>query len=131
MQPFILNATDTTPTIVFDPAKNNFEITGESRPENTRAYYEPVFSWIKKYAASLTDVKNMPPIILLVQLDYFSSTSAKYIANLLTQFEAVIKRGRQVQVLWRYRKEDTQIKESGEQFQKILAIPFVFESFED
>ena len=131
MKPFILNASDTTPHIYFDPDKDKFEFFGESRPENTGAYFEPVFKWIKEYGSQMNGSGAGKQISLNVQLDYFSSTSAKYIANMFFLFESLVAKGCIVQVLWRYRTADLQIRESGEQFQKILHIPFVFEKFED
>lgn len=123
MQALNLKSTDSTPEIVFDPATNHFEIIGESRPENVKAYYEPVIDWVKKYVENFTSGNK---IIIKVKLDYFSSSSAKYIMNILARFEEVTQKQGNVEVYWFYHPEDQMIKEAGEEFEKILNVTFKY-----
>jgi hypothetical protein len=37
-----LSATDTTPAVTFDPARNLLRFAGESYPEDVTAFYHPV-----------------------------------------------------------------------------------------
>src|ERR1039458_8236255 len=86
MDNFILQETEDTPKIVFDPAKNIFEISESSHPENPIAFFKPILSWIEEYA------KNPNPLTeVSFKLDYFNSSSAKYFLNVLRSFEQIRK----------------------------------------
>ena len=52
MEPLKILASDTSPAINFDPKKGKFQIAGNSLPENSRGFYEPVVEWLDKYADS-------------------------------------------------------------------------------
>jgi hypothetical protein len=131
LQPFISVATESTPHILFDPGQSIFEMKGESRPENAKAFYDPLIDWIRIYCDwSLGHIEhpgNEAQLILNVHFDYFSSASAKYLMNIFARMEELYRGGRKIEIHWVYNEIDIEMKESGEEFQKLLSIPFVFE----
>lgn len=128
MQPLIIVATESTPHIIFDVTKNVFEMKGESRPENTKAFYDPVIDWVKKFCAQTLEQKNRTQkISFTIFFEYFSSSSAKYLMNIFARLEELHKNNIPVEVKWVFNDIDIEMQEAGEEFQKLLTLPFKFE----
>ena len=124
MNAFLIDPSDFSPKVVFDPTKNIFEISGESRPENTSKFYVPLLEWLTQYQSVLywekDKVNNIPTKTFEFKLDYFNSTSAKFIMDLLMQLDKMAQEGYPILVKWFYDKRDEDMKESGEEFSKLL-----------
>ena len=124
MNALLIDPSDFSPKVVFDPVKNQFEISGESRPENTSKFYVPILDWLVQYQSVLYWEKDKfgqaPPRVFEFKYDYFNSTSAKFIMDLLMQLDKMAQDGCSVQVKWYYDKRDEDMKESGEEFSKLL-----------
>lgn len=124
MDSILLEATATTPKIIIDPVNNKFEISGESRPENTGKFYTPIIEWFEAYRADLYFQKNnfgkSKKLTIDFKLEYFNSTSAKFILDIFYSLEKTQKEGYDVEVVWNYDARDTDMKESGEEFSKYV-----------
>ncbi len=120
MDSILLEATATTPKVILDPATDKFEITGESRPENAAKFYMPIIAWFDNYKSVLYFQKNgfgkAKAFSVNFKLDYFNSTSAKFILDIFYQLEKIKKDDFEVEVIWHYDARDTDMKESGEEF---------------
>ena len=62
------NAEEDTPSIIFDPKNNKFEISGNSYPENSSEYYTPILDWMDQYCAKPNKYTK-----IVFKLDYFRS----------------------------------------------------------
>ena len=120
MDSILLEATATTPKVIIDPTINKFEISGESRPENTAKFYTPIIEWFENYNSVLYFQKNSggktKKTSMEFKLEYFNSTSAKFILDIFYKLDKMQKDGYDVEVVWNYDKRDTDMKESGEEF---------------
>jgi hypothetical protein len=121
MEPLIINATDSTPSIVLDKTKGIFEITGNSLPENVLAFYEPAISWIKSYINEPNDNTT-----LVFKLTYLNTASSKTIFSLMALLEQLIDKGKPVQIDWWYMEIDEDTLEAGKEYEGMLKIPFKF-----
>jgi len=88
MKKLNIAATEKSPKVIFDPDHNLFEMEGNSRPENVRDFYYPIIetlnSFFEKYIAKKDfDLKNEKPFKFNFKLDYFNSSSAKFISDIL------------------------------------------------
>ncbi len=132
MDAIILEPTATTPKVIIDPSKDKFEISGESRPENAAKFYTPIIAWFDNYKSVLYFQKESfgkaKSVNMDFKLEYFNSTSAKFILDIFYQLEKIKKDGFEVEVIWNYDARDTDMKESGEEFSSYvpgLAVKYV------
>jgi len=131
MEALIVNAEDFTPSIILNPNINKFEISGKSRPENVRDFYEPVLSWFDNNTSSLIanfkDFYNdSNPFKFDFKLVYFNSSTSKMLYDILKKIKNIQNQGITVQINWYYNEEDEEILESGDELSKAVNIPFNF-----
>ena len=126
MDSLIIEATEDSPKINFDTTSNRFIISGESRPENAGKFYTPVINWIVKYEESLTDKKNSITLVFVFKLDYFNSTSAKYIMDILLVLKQFVDDGYKVNVEWHYDKRDDDMLDAGNEFSDTVDMKFEY-----
>ena len=128
MNSLVIESTELTPKVSFNPSTLEFEISGESRPENVRKFYEPLMEWVENYKSHLRSNKpaNATKLVFKFKFDYFNSTSAKFLTSILTKLDAIQKEIMPVEVEWYYDSPDVDMKNSGEEFAKMFSIPFRF-----
>ena len=124
MNPLIIEPSEFSPKVVLDPTANIFELSGESRPENTSKFYVPILQWLEQYQGVLYWEKDKFGQGALrtfeFKFDYFNSTSAKFIMDVLMQLDKMAVEGYNINAKWHYDKRDEDMKESGEEFSKLL-----------
>lgn len=119
-----IESTEDSPQIVLDRESNILEISGRSLPEDVNTFYEPMMSWIEKYAKDPLDVT-----VFNFKLTYFNTASSKIILDILTQFEEMIEEGHEVMVRWHYPEEDEDMMEAGEEYSEMVDVPFEMVSY--
>ena len=139
MNPLIIQPTEHTPKVIFDieklqKGKHIFEISGESRPEDAKIFYEPILKWLedfKKYLRALDNAgdNRMRKIRLIFKMIYFNSSSAKYLFDIIQKMEEIIKQchNANIKILWLYNSKDEDIFDTGEEFRGMTSIPFDLE----
>lgn len=115
-----------TPTIHFK-ATGELSISGRSIPEDSRTFYEPVFTWLELLKA------NLPrKIHLSVKLEYFNTSSS---ILLLTLFNNLVQlhqaQQTEVKITWIYHDDDDEMHEAGRDYKSILKVPFELVSVKD
>lgn len=137
MNPLIIPSTEQTPAINFDvekllKGKHVFEISGESMPENVQEFYEPVIQWLidlQKYMKTIEDKANdsrQRKIRLKFKMDYFNSSSAKYLFDIIQKLEQLKHscHNVNVKIIWLYHPADNDMLEAGEEFKSMTGLPF-------
>lgn len=120
MDPLIIEATEETPFVHFDSVNNIFEISGNSYPEDSTAFYLPVINWI-------SDFSNNPPGSAEFRFSfiYLNSSSYKAIYDVLHILNDLRQqKGVEVSVKWFYKEGDVDIREIGEGLAETLKFPF-------
>ena len=130
MRKLYLPTTDLSPEIIFSHEEKLFRIKGNSRPENVRDIYEPVVQWLKNYKEYLSedgsDYNKENPLILQFDLDYFNSSSAKYLYDIVMVLKAFDKEQIPIAITWAYDPADTDSREAGEDLATLAEIDFIF-----
>lgn len=127
MKPLHIKGTEYSPEVVFNPDVSLYFISGESRPEDAGKLYGTVLNWLDDFF--LENVKSKKPISEIVfqfKLVYFNTVSAKYILEVLRVLQNNEGKGIVVKVQWYYKPIDEDIKDSGEEYARLVNLPFEF-----
>ena|ERR1700741_302791 len=117
---FTTEQTPKTPFAEFDPGSGMFTLKGKSIPENTVAYYRPVFDWLNEYEAAPAKTTTVN-----LQMDYFNTSSAKIFADFFSFLERLqSEKKSEVVVNWHYNSEDDDMLEAGEDYKSITKVTF-------
>lgn len=117
MENLIISKTETTPEIYFDYSSGMLRLRGESYPENTAAFYAPVFEWLRKFLSTRKD----HPVTVNVEIIYFNSSSSKALMNFFDILDEGVAAGKIIAVNWIYDTENESALEYGEEFKEDLA----------
>lgn len=120
---FQIVGTEEVPNIILDAENGIFEITGRSFPENVERLFTPIIEWLKEY---ITDPN--PTTDFKFQLEYFNSSSARKIIEILFVLEKLEETNNNVKIIWCYSAEDEMIKAKGMEFMNLVKIPFELRS---
>lgn len=119
MEILSIDATDKTPAIRFDPGPAVLEIRGCSIHENAARFFDQLFAWIDAYAqapARTTEVR--------VALEYFNSSSAKYLLDIFKRLDDLHASGRsKVGLEWSHDPDDLDMQEAGNDYKALLELP--------
>lgn len=120
MELFKLESTKRTPEIILDPT-GAISFCGRSITENAVEFFGPVKNWVEGY---LQDPQ--PETVVNIKLEYFNSSSARMILDILQELLNVGKNGGRLVINWYYEEGDDDILERGEYYASILDINFNF-----
>jgi len=113
------------PEVVLDKDNGIFTITGKSIPEDSSEFYAPVFNWFNDYFEAPNS-----ETVLVFRLDYYNSSSARAIANLMKLLDNnFVNKNTNVKVVWEYNSDDEAMKESGEDFSMLFSLPIEIKAF--
>lgn len=127
MERFYLSPTDETPEVILDPSVPEFKIQGNSYPENSTKIYTPILEWLEEYV----EVSSTNKIVFDFNFDYFNTSSAKYILEVLRIIARLQDNGKDVLIRWHYFEDDTDMMESGEDYIATVDLPFEMVMRED
>ncbi len=112
MENLQIQATKSSPEINFDTTTNILSIIGESYPENTTQFYEPVFKWLNEFIDNL----QTQEVVVNIELIYFNSSSSKALMDLFDTLEEAGEDDKNIIVNWIYDEDNEASLEYGEEF---------------
>jgi len=118
--PLFIEKTDDTPEVIFDAEKKFISIKGRSLPENAFWFYRPLLDWMREYCSS-----NRNPTLMELSLDYFNSSSGRFIYELLSIVEENEKNRNAFEVRWYVDPDDELMIEKGEELKGLLELNFI------
>jgi hypothetical protein len=119
METLLIEQTDDSPKVIFDPVDKLFEISGKSLPEDVLEFYQPVLDWLNAYRKE-PDSKTT----FSVRLIYFNTASSKMIMDIFLIFEEMVEEGHEVLIKWHSHLKDEDMQEAGKEFEEMIAVPF-------
>lgn len=125
MEALRIEETEDTPKVVLDPENNVFSISGRSLPEDSVAFYTPIFEWLQQYTEVAENDMDFEFF-----MEYFNTSSAKQFAKIFLFLEKLNEKVF-VQVIWKCRKDDVDMASSGMRFSKLLNLEFEVREEED
>lgn len=130
MEKIILEGTENTPELVMDHERHSMLFRGDSRPEDVRTFYLPILEWLENYEKQLFFLTDQGAKIKLVcnfEFEYFNSSSAKYLMDIISKLGDISKiDGVTLELNWHYDAMDEDMLESGEEFEDMLGVKFNF-----
>ena len=129
MKKLNIAATEKSPKIIFDPENNIYEMEGNSRPENVRDFYYPIIDTLKHFFENIVEKNQIEKFNEKVfkfnfKLDYFNSSSAKFISDILVIIKKYCDKGFNIKIYWYFEDGDDDMKEVGEDFSDMISFPF-------
>jgi hypothetical protein len=105
-------ATERSPEIDFRFDANHLALRGEAYPEDAAAFFGPLLKALAAHCESACG----QALTVEFQLDYFNTSSAKALMNMIQLLELAASRGAQVTVRWIFQEDDEVIREFGQDF---------------
>jgi uncharacterized protein YutE (UPF0331/DUF86 family) len=123
----LIEKTDCSPGVLFDYHNNIFEISGESRPNDVAGFYGTLLKWLDDFNSYLAGQNSViEPFNFNFRIDYFNSSSAKYILDFCKKLSSLRTCGYNVNVKWHYKEDDEDMLDAGKEMSRIAKFPFSF-----
>ena len=119
MDNLILEMTHRTPKVDFNVKTGEFLISGSSIPEDCLLFYKDIFNWLDDYLE-----KKKKKTILELRMKFFNTSTSKCLFTIFRKMEDLKNKGKEVIISWYYELEDTDMYESGVDFQQMIKVPF-------
>jgi hypothetical protein len=131
MRDLHIEPTTLSPEIHFSPGDNIFAIRGTSAPEDVRALYYPVKDWFEDFVDEMLKEEKIlfskeNPLRFQVDLNYFNSSSAKFIYDIFFELKRLAQKDIPFVVKWYYDQEDIDMKEAGEDISLLVEMDFEY-----
>ena len=112
--PLKIKATERTPSLEYDPKGPTFNMIGISVPDDAKSFYAPILQWVEKYVREgVSD-----PMIINIDLDYFSIQSASALLKIIKYFDILPN----VTLNWYFDDKDTE--EIGQDLASMVKMKF-------
>jgi len=127
MRKLFIDQTSSSPRVILDPERRIFEISGESRPPDVGEFYGEIMDWLKDYSHHLINTRDdSDPVVFNFDLEYFNSSSAKYLLDFCKEIANVQSKRKDVMVKWHYEDDDMDMLEVGREMSRMAKFPFEF-----
>ena len=87
-------------------------------------FYIPVIEWFREYSLNPNEQTAFE-----FKLEYFNTSSQKYIADLFKLLDKMFKNGYKTKVVWIYQHDDDDMRDIGKEFDYIFELPFEFKEY--
>jgi len=105
-----IEKTQLTPSILLDKKQGLVEIKGDSLPENTSEFYQPLIAELQDYFNSPQD-----KTVINLEITYFNSSSSKLFFDFFDLIETASLKY-DIDINWIYDEENESMEEAGEDF---------------
>lgn len=121
MKELIVDETQNTPGVNFNPSDGILAIEGKSIPEKPDEFYNPLLDWINQY---FEDPKDFT--LIKIKLEYVNSSSTKFVLSMFRTIKQYYEKGFDCRVDWYYEEDDVPIHDMGKHFNDTTKLPFDF-----
>ena len=120
MENFQIEGENYIPTVNFNAASGDLEISGESYHEYTIEFFQPIFEWLNNYLE-----QEGRTIVFNFRMTYFNTSSSRRFLEIFDLLEDYSKsKNGNVTVNWYYEKDDVDMLESGEEYAEDVDLNF-------
>ena len=119
MEQLHIKATDKTPEIRLDFKSGELSISGRSVINDCPEFYKQLMDALELYCSNPATVT-----FAHIQLDYFGDKSSRSLLEVFKKLESIHLKKSDVYVNWYYSYEDKIMRETGEDYEFLVNIPF-------
>jgi hypothetical protein len=112
MENTFIPAMERSPEVDFRFQENRLSLRGEAYPEDAAAFFGPLLKQLTAYCETLKG----QDLAVEFQLDYFNTSSAKALMNMIQILEHAVRSGARVNLRWCFQRDDDVMREFGEDF---------------
>jgi hypothetical protein len=116
-----IQESERTPKILMDKHQGFIKFSGRSLPDNAKAFYEPLLTWIEKYVQSACDKTTV-----LFDLEYFNSSASKMILQIIKTLKELKSQGKELKIDWYYMEDDEDMFDAGKTFEDLTDLKFEY-----
>ncbi len=122
MKNLIIDPTKTSFGIIFNAKEATLNISGTSYPDNAIEFFRPILDWVKNFTETRTD-----PLLLQFKVNYFNTSSSKYLLKMLEMIESYHAKGNGVEIIWHYFDGEEDMLETWKELINELELPYKVE----
>lgn len=108
-----VEAGDDTPRVFLDEDNGLLIIEGNSTPEDTVKFYQPVLDWLIAYPLS-----PFPHLTIQFKLNYYNTASSLLLLRVMQRADELVPEGLSVKMEWHYREDDEEMLDAGYMLQE-------------
>lgn len=120
IEPLIITNTIRTAGVNFDADKALLYIKGNSIPENSDEFFQPLYDWVDKFKSS-----HDGKVTLRIFMTYFNTSTIRHIIGIMKRL--IQRYGKDLTIIWAYEKGDEEIKDRGQDISEVVKFDFSFE----
>ncbi len=114
-----IQGTQSTPAITSQHGEGLLCMQGDSYPENSFEFFDPIIRWIETYLR-----QEQSPLRLELRLVYMNTSSVKAMMDIFDMLEEAHTAGRQVSVDWFYDPRNERVLDLADEFREDCTFPF-------
>lgn len=125
LEALVRDKKDDTPQTILDAQQGIFEFSGRSLPEDATSFYDPIVTWLTKYAE-----QPNPNSEFVFRFEYYNTATSRTLIRLFDEIAKIP----QATVVWYYdpadAEEEGDIDEVAQDLSALSGIPFDFRPVE-
>ena len=119
MENIIISPNKSTFGIHFNFEKGLLEFSGTSYPDNDADFFEPLCDWVKQLVGN-----TKKPITVNFKINYFNTSSSKYIFLLLELLSAHHRNNNKLNINWYFFDGEEEMLEAWKEIVDELNLPY-------
>ena len=114
-----ITSSQSTPGIESDTSAGILRMHGDSYPENSFEFFDPVIQWIEDYLSQRSEGLHLE-----LRLVYMNTSSVKAMMDIFDILEEAHGKGRPVSVAWYYDPRNERVLDLADEFREDCSFPF-------
>ncbi|MDQ3110775.1 MAG: DUF1987 domain-containing protein [Bacteroidota bacterium] len=120
IEPLIITNTIRTAGVNFDADKAMLVINGNSIPENSDEFFQPLYDWVDKFKQG-----HQGKVTLRIFMTYFNTSTIRHIIGIMKRL--IQRYSKDLTIIWAYEKGDEEIMDRGQDISEVVKFAFQFE----
>ena len=120
MERLLIKESKSTPLVDFDAVTDILIIKGQSYPEDSFSFFQPVLKWLKEYLAGNAGQE----VSVEFTLTYINTSRSKCIMMILDVLEEASDKGVKVKLKWLCNADNEYEQECALEFKEDYKLPF-------